>query len=255
MARQYDPYLNRFISPDTIIPDPANPQSLNRYSYGYNNPVKYLDPSGHIPWPFIVIFLVGVALEVNSSTPLPPGQVPPEQGFWATMMMLLPVATWYAPGTVATGSALACGNADCTNEVRAVGEVLCADGSCTNEAEQVIDPLQQVIQTATSSSGQRTIQATTRQLQHTFKHASDFGLSGNWSTPMKQRFLDTLQAHINGANTVAIEETYRGMQKVVHYFDPTTGRNVMLDLYGNLVAAWQLSEKQIEYLLSNGNVQ
>ncbi len=46
-ARYYDPYLNRFISPDTIIPDPANPQSLNRYSYVLNSPLRYTDPSGH----------------------------------------------------------------------------------------------------------------------------------------------------------------------------------------------------------------
>jgi RHS repeat-associated protein len=47
-ARWYDAYLNRFVSPDTIVPNPANPQSLNRYAYAYNNPVKYRDPSGHI---------------------------------------------------------------------------------------------------------------------------------------------------------------------------------------------------------------
>ncbi|OGO23027.1 MAG: hypothetical protein A2144_11680 [Chloroflexi bacterium RBG_16_50_9] len=46
-ARYYDPQIGRFISPDTIIPSPANPQSLNRYSYVYNNPLKYTDPSGH----------------------------------------------------------------------------------------------------------------------------------------------------------------------------------------------------------------
>jgi len=40
-------YLNRFASPDTIIPDPTNPQSLNRYSYVKNNPLKYTDPTGH----------------------------------------------------------------------------------------------------------------------------------------------------------------------------------------------------------------
>ena len=34
-------------SPDTIVPDPTNPQSHNRYSYTYNNPLKYVDPSGH----------------------------------------------------------------------------------------------------------------------------------------------------------------------------------------------------------------
>jgi len=47
-ARYYDPQIGRFISPDTIIPDPMNPQSYNRYSYVLNNPLRYNDPSGHI---------------------------------------------------------------------------------------------------------------------------------------------------------------------------------------------------------------
>ena len=46
-ARYYDPKLARFISADTIVPDPRNPQALNRYSYVVNNPIKYIDPSGH----------------------------------------------------------------------------------------------------------------------------------------------------------------------------------------------------------------
>jgi RHS repeat-associated protein len=45
-ARYYDAGMGRFISPDTIIPNPANPQSFNRYSYCLNNPLKYTDPSG-----------------------------------------------------------------------------------------------------------------------------------------------------------------------------------------------------------------
>ena len=41
------PYLNRWIQPDTIVPQPGNPQDLNRFSYTRNNPLKYTDPTGH----------------------------------------------------------------------------------------------------------------------------------------------------------------------------------------------------------------
>ncbi len=54
-ARMYDPEGMHFISPDTVIPDPANPQSLNRYSYVYNNPMNYTDPSGHFPDPVTLV--------------------------------------------------------------------------------------------------------------------------------------------------------------------------------------------------------
>jgi RHS repeat-associated protein len=46
-ARYYNPILGRFIQPDTIVQDPFDPQSWNRYAYVRNNPLKYVDPSGH----------------------------------------------------------------------------------------------------------------------------------------------------------------------------------------------------------------
>jgi ribonuclease T1 len=48
-ARWYDAQIGRWISPDTIIPDLASPPSLNRYSYVFNNPLLYIDPTGHDP--------------------------------------------------------------------------------------------------------------------------------------------------------------------------------------------------------------
>ena len=47
-ARFYDNRRGRFIQPDTIVPNPGAPQSLNRYSYAGNNPLRYTDPSGHM---------------------------------------------------------------------------------------------------------------------------------------------------------------------------------------------------------------
>ena len=48
-ARYLDPQPGRFISPDTIVPAPGNPQALNRYSYVLNNPLRYTDPTGRAP--------------------------------------------------------------------------------------------------------------------------------------------------------------------------------------------------------------
>jgi RHS repeat-associated protein len=48
-ARWYSSYLNRWTQPDSIIPDLTDPQSWNRYSYVNNNPVKFNDPTGHLP--------------------------------------------------------------------------------------------------------------------------------------------------------------------------------------------------------------
>jgi RHS repeat-associated protein len=61
-ARYYDAALGRFTQPDTIIPNPYNPQSLNRYSYVYNNPLRYTDPTGHCPYCLTVA--IGTAVDV-----------------------------------------------------------------------------------------------------------------------------------------------------------------------------------------------
>jgi RHS repeat-associated protein len=73
-ARYYDPALGRFIQADTIVPEPGNPQALNRYSYVLNNPLKYTDPTGH--------------MEADDSTdgPTPPPD-PYDLAYWLVMEM------------------------------------------------------------------------------------------------------------------------------------------------------------------------
>jgi RHS repeat-associated protein len=48
-ARYYSPRLGRFVSPDSIVPDPTTAKGFNRYMYADGNPLRYVDPSGHAP--------------------------------------------------------------------------------------------------------------------------------------------------------------------------------------------------------------
>ncbi|WP_276570661.1 polymorphic toxin-type HINT domain-containing protein, partial [Paenibacillus alvei] len=50
-ARWYDPSLGRFINEDTYEGELRTPLTLNLYTYVYNNPLAYIDPSGHIGIP------------------------------------------------------------------------------------------------------------------------------------------------------------------------------------------------------------
>ena len=49
-ARYYDASQGRFLTPDTIVQSPGDPQTLNRYAYARNNPLAFVDPSGHDFW-------------------------------------------------------------------------------------------------------------------------------------------------------------------------------------------------------------
>jgi RHS repeat-associated protein len=46
-ARYYDPAIERFTTPDSVVPSGSGTQGYNRYSYAADNPVTTWDPSGH----------------------------------------------------------------------------------------------------------------------------------------------------------------------------------------------------------------
>jgi len=83
-ARQYAYTLGRFLQPDEFQGGPVdvfssndplppgplpyadivNPQSLNKYTYTYNNPLRYTDPDGHVV--DLILDVVAVTVDVSA---------------------------------------------------------------------------------------------------------------------------------------------------------------------------------------------
>lgn len=68
-SRYYDPALGRFISPDSIsYLEPESVIGLNLYAYCGDNPVMYVDPSGHFPILALILgitALIGMGLTIG----------------------------------------------------------------------------------------------------------------------------------------------------------------------------------------------
>ncbi len=60
-GRVYDPTVGRFLSPDPHIQANDYWLNYNRYVYGFNNPMSYIDPDGELAWfvPVIIGAVVG----------------------------------------------------------------------------------------------------------------------------------------------------------------------------------------------------
>jgi RHS repeat-associated protein len=74
-GRVYDPTLGRFLSADSVIQSLGATQSINPYSYAWNEPLRYTDPSGHSIGGFIaslvtaIVTVVVYALLINAGVP------------------------------------------------------------------------------------------------------------------------------------------------------------------------------------------
>lgn len=70
--RYYSPGLGRFIQQDSWTGKASMPQSINRYSYAYNNPHNFIDPSGNEPFSvagiLAISFLTHVTINAISQT-------------------------------------------------------------------------------------------------------------------------------------------------------------------------------------------
>jgi uncharacterized protein (TIGR02594 family) len=61
-GRIYDPTIGRFLQVDPVVQDPSNGQNYNRYTYVWNNPLAYTDPTGMISVKNLIKNIVGIYL-------------------------------------------------------------------------------------------------------------------------------------------------------------------------------------------------
>ena len=108
--------IGRFIRADSITPDWYNPQSLNRYAYCYNNPLKYQDPDGNVPVETVLdVISIGESIVsfVKKPSWLGAGYIA-----WDVAATALPYVpgSWTAKGAKYTSKLLGAG--DKVNDVR-----------------------------------------------------------------------------------------------------------------------------------------
>jgi hypothetical protein len=93
----------------------------------------------------------------------------------------------------------------------------------------------------------------TDQVRDKFKHASDFGVTGNSNPSSWRKLTDAMRAHIDAPGTQAITGTYRG-NPVIHHLDPSTGLNVMTKPSGEFISGWKLSPDQLKNVVTRGSL-
>jgi RHS repeat-associated protein len=120
-SRYYSPMQGRFTSPDefkggpdelfdfeedasdnpTFYADLENPQSLNKYQYGYNNPYKYNDPTGHCI-PCVVIAAAAIIISARTvNAPGPNDKTYPDEGPGVVIEGVVTLMPFGRAGTVA----------------------------------------------------------------------------------------------------------------------------------------------------------
>jgi RHS repeat-associated protein len=169
-ARYYDPYLNRFISPDSIVPNPTQPQNLNRYAYTLNNPVRYRDPSGHcvfaFPFDTLACIAVGMALVLGSGTA---HETTPEEntnGLIGTALIFGPPAVLGAK-SVAESVAIGCA----------------ADPECAEKAAKTVDAGRQSAEAVATPPASQELPPQLSSPSEPFGLLPDYGGANPWDGP------------------------------------------------------------------------
>lgn len=92
-----------------------------------------------------------------------------------------------------------------------------------------------------------------KQLQHAYKHAYCFGITGPANKVTLDAFRLALIRHVQSPDTQLVKGSFRGLP-VTHFVNMTTGLNVMRDSSGKFLSVWVLSSKQKIHMLNGGKL-
>lgn len=125
-ARWYDPVLGRFTQPDTIVP--SGPQGYDRYAYTSNNPVRYVDPTGHFVETLWDIISVGMDIADIAQNGLNWGN---------GIALAVDVASVLIPGIPAVGAVIKAANAvdNVVDAAKAIDNVVDAANAVDNAVD------------------------------------------------------------------------------------------------------------------------
>ncbi|WP_207692273.1 colicin D domain-containing protein [Desulfonema limicola] len=90
------------------------------------------------------------------------------------------------------------------------------------------------------------------QLRSKFKHASDFGIIGNYNNMNAEAFEKAIYEHFINKETILIRGTYRG-NPVNHYYNKVTKLNVICK-EKKFLSCWKLSSMQQFYVITKGSL-
>jgi hypothetical protein len=221
-----------------MVPDPGDPQSLNRYSYAGNNPLRNTDPSGHwyiaprpdpeeIPNPGPEVLL--------TSAQSPTGD--PMQVYWSEIetwdpittadfasVMLSPLA---APamgiiGEIILADAVIPGMQALWSQMLSWSGLACADGDCGNEVENLTQELPDEI-ASTFKNSQYQAKVLTKPLTVYRAEGSTFGRWFGTVKPDSAANAERLYNIVKYENDALQVSTYEILPGATIYEGPVAG--------------------------------
>lgn len=91
-----------------------------------------------------------------------------------------------------------------------------------------------------------------KQIQKKYKHAPDFGITGNYNQENTQLLKDKIIEHMKEPSTQIIEGTFKKIE-VTYYFNPETGLNVFFNTDNNkFISGWLLKNDQLDNMVNRG---